>query len=290
MLPCEQDQPKLFSPSPAIAAAAVAFKANPTKCWQRHIREAYAAIENVPQLQTLDGTTVERISKVQAASFIMRNEWMGSMPSFVLDCYGLKLGRKLLGVTVFAAGSGSPESLRITNSPAKTVVLARGACVHYAPKDAGSFLTRHVCRKAYLDHGWEVFIAYSDPAAGEIGTVYQAVGWYYIGQPPQGIKKAFTSPSGRTLSSYALQDERLLALGWNGQQSKRAFLRECGWSETEQTIKGKWLWFEGGPRRKRFLKSDCRFEFLPYPKRETEKTVEQDQDTDTHTNTQDCTD
>jgi hypothetical protein len=143
------------------------------------------------------------------------------------------------------------------------------ALIRKANEIIASYLIRHACRAAHKEFGWEIFIAYSDAEAGEVGTVYQAVGWYYIGQPKQGRKSSFISPTGKRLSSYGLvdADKRLRRMGWDGQQTKSAFLRAQGWTEKIDPIKGKWLWFEGGQRRKRFMKSDCRFPFLPYPKR-----------------------
>ena len=34
--------------------------------------------------------------------------------------------------------------------------------------------------------GWQVFFAYADPAAGEVGKIYQACNWLYLGQGSPG--------------------------------------------------------------------------------------------------------
>ena len=48
----------------------------------------------------------------------------------------------------------------------RKICLARGACVHWAPPNAASFLTARACRLASAEFGWTAFFAYSDPMAG----------------------------------------------------------------------------------------------------------------------------
>jgi hypothetical protein len=40
-----------------------------------------------------------------------------------------------------------------------------------------------------------------------------------------------------------------------------------GWTPKIVHGKKKWVWFEGTRAEKSYLKSVCRYEFLPYPKR-----------------------
>ena len=39
----------------------------------------------------------------------------------------------------------------------------------------------NACKLAAKEFGWRIFYAYADPTAGEIGTVYQACNWLYLG-------------------------------------------------------------------------------------------------------------
>jgi hypothetical protein len=43
------------------------------------------------------------------------------------------------------------------------------------------FLIARACKLAAEQFGWRIFYAYSDPMAGEIGTVYQAANWLHLG-------------------------------------------------------------------------------------------------------------
>jgi hypothetical protein len=62
------------------------------------------------------------------------------------------------------------------------VALERGACAFWAHEHTASWFINRACAMAARDHGWKLFVAYSDTEAGEIGTVYQACGWHYIGR------------------------------------------------------------------------------------------------------------
>ena len=67
--------------------------------------------------------------------------------------------------------------------------LQRGACVHYAPHNARSFLINRACRLVYrLDQKSPLLclLQLGDPEAGEYGGVYQASNWTYLGQGPKG--------------------------------------------------------------------------------------------------------
>src|ERR1039458_288567 len=82
------------------------FKDDPSKCYQRHIREVWGEAEQRPQIQSLAGARVERITREEAASIILKYEWLQSMGSGVQACYGLKLGGELLGANCFGSMGG----------------------------------------------------------------------------------------------------------------------------------------------------------------------------------------
>jgi hypothetical protein len=243
------------------------------KAHQRIIREKLLDREALSD-DVLSQSCVVPISNTEAAAIILKYEWLGTMAAGTKFCYALKFNSEVLGVSCFSNG-GSSQAKVICDIPAKSICLARGACVPHAPQGAGSFLVRHACRQAHQDFGYDVFFAYSDPEAGEMGTIYQAVGWEYINiKDSNGIKTSFVSPDGRTrFSSYQFNrkpstERRFFALGWDGIEGKYDFLRRLGFIEKTEPTKGKYVWFEG--ERRQELRKHCRFPFLPYPKREME--------------------
>ena len=135
-------------------------------------------------MASLEGCTVEQIPFAEAKALITRYEWLGSMPTWTRACYGLKTPTASLRASWCSRAGPAPESGDLCGREHRdlAVCLARGACVHWAHPHAASFLISRACKLAQRDYGWKIFYAYSDPMAGEIGTVYQAANWLYLGE------------------------------------------------------------------------------------------------------------
>ena len=233
------------------------------KSWQRSIREAEAERDPRPTLPKLDGAQVREVilERGRAAALILRYEWLGNIGN-PQKVYGLWLDGDLLGAVTFGWPAGV-ESRDICGQDHRglAICLERGACVHYSPRNSASFLIRRATKRMWLEHGYQIFYAYADPMAGEIGTVYQAVGWEYIGQGPgHGNRDRwyFRNPAnGRWITSKSFYQRGL----------KKAEALADGWEFEQRPPKHKYIWFEGSRAEKRRLREACRYSFLPYPKR-----------------------
>jgi hypothetical protein len=228
------------------------FKADPTKCYQRHIREVMADHDPRPPLPNLKSATVSQISNALASAIILRFEWLGTMATDTRFCYGLWPSDKLhfaddlLGAVCFAKG-GNRAALESVAPYDRAMILARGACSMRAGRNAASFLISRACKKAARDHGFTHFLAYSDPEAGERGTIYRALNWQCLGVSEQGDKTTFKGPHGARISSYDFNGRgewKFRALGWDGEQAKYDFLRSLGWTEERESKKLRWLWVQ----------------------------------------------
>ena len=252
-----------MTPAQVWAEAKQRHKTNPAKCFQRYIREVYAEIDPREPIASLDGATVEPISKTEAESLILRYEWLRSCGRGASAFYGLKIGDELIGADVFGVGT-SHEALNICGEKyiPQTVSLMRGCCVHFSPKNAPSFLTRAATQQASADYGWKIFVAYADEDAGEHGQIYRAVGWEYIGQgsgrPNGNVHLNWRKPDGTEVSSQTVHKKNL---------TKRQ-LFALGWEVIPVKPKKRFVWFEGSSKEVADLKSKCRYPFLPYPTRD----------------------
>lgn len=233
------------------------------KAHQRVIREAQAAREPRPQMRNLRGCWVEPITRAAAEAVILKYEWLGTMGRGVAN-YGLRgPGGELLGTAVF----GWPSAVQSRDICGReyreqAVALERGACVHFAPSNAASFLISHAVRQAARDQGWRIFYAYADPEAGEIGTVYQACNWLYIGQgvgrTPGRLREDWRLPDGTELSSRSLRHRKM----------KRGDALELGWKPVYKHPKHKYVHFEGSRTERAALLRALRYPVQPYPKRD----------------------
>jgi hypothetical protein len=150
---------------------------------QRKISEKMAERHPRDKELSLDGYTVETISKEDAKPLIARYEWLGTLGKASIFVGLLSRDRELHGVACFGYGPAG-QIRKLIGDPA--LCLERGACVHYAPPNAASFLINAACKLVYRTTGVARFFAYGDPTAGEYGAVYQAAGWVFLGQGLDG--------------------------------------------------------------------------------------------------------
>jgi hypothetical protein len=168
---------------------------------QRRIRERLAASHPRPAQSSLESYTVEVIHRERAAPIIEQYEWLGCLARNSEYFVGLIApDGDLQGVASFGHGPGGPIR-DLIGEPA--LCLDRGACVHYAPKNAASFLINRACKLIHKLKGIPLFFAYADPLAGEYGGVYQAAGWLYLGQGLNGIGRMAASLKARPVFAIA---------------------------------------------------------------------------------------
>ena len=174
---------------------------------------------------------IKPISYRMAEQVILRYEWLGTMAK-TQHHFGLFFGMHIAGVTCCGVGGTAGNN---THRPFgierhELLTLARGACVHWAPPGANSKLvswTTKLLAKAGLG---KIMLAYADSDAGEIGTIYQACGWTYIG--PSGWVPQYIAPNGRVYDcrivsdlagksgvSWVQQRDSMVRAGWREQRS-----------------------------------------------------------------------
>lgn len=212
--------------------------------WQRQLRDRHMA-EGVPPVPHLDvkRAMVRPVSRRIAEQIILKYEWLGAMSAQTTHHYGLFFGAYCAGVCCVGVRSGgginSHREFGITG--AQMGVLARGACVHWAPPGANSKLIAWTCRLLARDTRLKILVAYSDTDAGEIGTVYQACNWVYIGRGKSTTQ--FVAPNGRIYDQKIVYDIRfnsgtLKAISWTAQRNA---LLSAGWHEQQSNPKHRYV-------------------------------------------------
>lgn len=236
--------------------------------WQKQLRDGYLNEGSPPEASIpLKASRARRVSQSIAKSIILRYEWLGALGTASVF-YGLMFGDKCAGVCCVAvngSGTAGPTTGQKFGLPQTAVcTLSRGACVHWAPAGANSKLVSWTCRLLARDRPEaRIVLAYSDSDAGEIGTIYQACGWTYIGCTKRGADAEFVSPQGRVLNSQTI-----------GHWAKKNGMRYC---EYAKLLKSKgWVSQRSNPKRIycRVLRSDDQSLVarvsrmrVPYPKR-----------------------
>ena len=195
------------------------------KCWQGHIRDINREQDLKDANLTEEEAAALRVDDFefayvpkedvavcrQIAKFIERHEWLGKPAIWTTHRFIVTLNvpgkpKMLSGVIMMATPNAFSNLLGKENRD-KEKLLARGACISFGPKNLGSHLIMKSVKWMVQNTEFRYFTAYSDPDAREIGTLYQAASWIYLGQssgtkyqyfvPGKGWKgdKAFTERS-----------------------------------------------------------------------------------------------
>lgn len=234
----------------------------PQKAWQRKIREQRAVSGESSNLfggwwKSVD-TSIEKsllrpVDYDTASAIILEYEWLGKMPGNVSRCYGIFWDGNCAGVVVYGVTVNNKLLAKSTcgiEYSNKIMQLQRGACVHWAPPHAASKLISY----SLLEEekiGTRIVIAFSDPSAGEIGTVYQATNWLYCGKTAQ--RPDYLNSNG----------ERIAGIAHKWDRDKRFM------SRAKRQLKGRYIYLLGDKKERRELRKKLLWKPQPYPKRES---------------------
>lgn len=135
----------------------------------------------------------------------------------------------LAGVIVMATPNAFSNLLGKENRD-KEKLISRGACISWSPKNLGSALVMFSVRWMVKNTQYRFFTAYSDTEARELGTIYQACNFTYLGQnsgarfeyfdPNDPQKGWFSDRNFRKTTSYK-KYATLLDIEWNNDWSYR---------------------------------------------------------------------
>lgn len=168
-------------------------------CWQKLQRDKLIKEDRELgfnfNLKASDFTLQQENITSEHRQFIERYEWLGSCGFGVRHVFTARHDGKLAGVVMIA----EPNSYQFDKN--LEALIQRGACSSWAPKNLNSRLVMFACRWMVNNTDKRIFVAYSDPKAGEIGTIYQACNFDYLGNN-------FGSESGYILTNGKVVSDR----------------------------------------------------------------------------------
>ncbi len=131
------------------------------------------------ELKFIDKEDTEHCKKIK--QFIERHEWLGSMPHrpthrFIATYKGIIAGAIVMSTPNAFSNLLGKESRDLEK------LISRGACISWSPKNLASALIMYSIRWMVTNTPYRYFTAYSDVEARELGTVYQACNFIYLGQ------------------------------------------------------------------------------------------------------------
>jgi hypothetical protein len=129
----------------------------------------------------LKDSIVTQVSIKFATPYILRYEWLGKMPGFSEYAFGHFFGYDCGGVLVLGHTTGSPVAFSKRFPNDKVIQLQRGVNLWWTPKNSASYFISKVVKWLKQNTNYTIITATADEEAGEIGTIYQALNWKYLG-------------------------------------------------------------------------------------------------------------
>lgn len=108
---------------------------------------------------------------------------------------------QLAGVVVMATPNAFSNLLGNKNKHLEKLI-SRGACISWSPKNLASSLIMYSIRWMVKQTEFRFFTAYSDTEARELGTIYQACNFTYLGQS-SGAKFSYVDPEESKQSPFS---------------------------------------------------------------------------------------
>jgi len=121
------------------------------------------------------------ISRVDAKTLIVRNHYSHTLPGGTKMSFGVILNGRLLGVMTFGVGPFYGYKLVDGATPDDVVTLTRLWLSDELPRNSESKVLGVALRSLKRDTSLKFVLAYSDPAVGHLGIIYQATNWLYTG-------------------------------------------------------------------------------------------------------------
>lgn len=119
--------------------------------------------------------------KEEATEFIKRYEWLGTIGSFPTHWFTARYKGVLGGVIIM----GMPNAFsKLLGEETREIerLIARGASASWCPMNLGSKFLMWSIKWMVENTQYRLFTCYSDPQAKEIGSIYQGLNFFYLGQ------------------------------------------------------------------------------------------------------------
>lgn len=119
--------------------------------------------------------------KAKATEFIKRYEWLGTIGSYPTHWFTAYYKGILSGVIIMSMPNAFSKLL---GEETKNIerLIARGASASFCPKNLGSKFLMWCIKWMVENTRYRLFTCYSDPQAKELGSIYQALNFFYLGQ------------------------------------------------------------------------------------------------------------
>jgi len=222
----------------------------------------------------LKNSVVKEIDLKTAREIIEEYEYLGCVAAVNWHQYGIFFVDKATneevcgGVVIFgqeyAENRGVWDKYDFTGN---IILLNRGVCLHWAPINTNSKLIMDAIKQ--LPPKYEVITCTIDPDAGEIGTIYQACNFHYVGVLRKNKKRLNFVINGKKYGSrsirqkYGTMSKKLLP-----DLVKEKLGKDATIEFVEVHSKGRYFYFNCNKRKSRYYRNKIKDIIKPYQKRD----------------------
>ena len=135
----------------------------------------------------------------EMTKFIERHEWLGTISLYTTHWFACRYKGILAGVILMNQPNSFSKLLGDDTSKLERLI-SRGACISWSPKCLASHFLMFCIKWMVQNTEYRLFTAYSDVEAKEIGQIYSACNFYYLGKNSGGIKKYVNPYNGKLMS------------------------------------------------------------------------------------------
>ena len=212
---------------------------------------------------------VKPIDRKTAKSIVEKYEWLGCMPAIVKYCFGIFWEGICAGVVCY-----SPEYIENLGRwdkydfTGKIILLSRGVCIHWAHEHSASKLITSSIKM--LPEKYKIITATVDDLAGEIGTIYQACNFHYVGSMRDANPNVNSRKGDRDgwLINGKLYGSRAMRAKFGTTRLEEIKKHHPNVEKVKQNSKGRYFLFRGRKKERAYYKKQIAHLLKPYPKRE----------------------
>jgi hypothetical protein len=124
---------------------------------------------------------VAPISQVDAKNLLVSNHYLHSFPGGTKLHFGIFYQSSLMGAITLGVGPFLGYGLVNGATPEDCITLTRLWLEDDLPRNSESRVIGILLQSLQKETSLKFVLAYSDPAAGHLGTIYQATNWVYTG-------------------------------------------------------------------------------------------------------------
>lgn len=218
--------------------------------------------------------------KQRCVKFIERHEWLGTIAPFTTHWFIAEYKGLVGGVILLSEPYNRQKYFDCETYNDVERLISRGACVSWSPKNLASSFLMWCINWMVSNTKYRLFSAYSDPTAKELGTIYQACNFYYLGNK-YGKNVRFYHPfiKGKIVNSRAFRDVSMyryaasnLGIKWDESWADGNTMRWCNVpNEIETNLRKETIRIEHSSEKIDFPSKHKYVYLLGKDKRETRK-------------------